>query len=158
MLSVCYVEPGDVVDIVLDCGSNETGTAKITAAILNDATFREGYERLAASPLALTEFKNARLEGQISCEHDGVLYTSIPQNGNWHAYVDGEEVETVMIGNAMVGLLLTAGEHTIEFVYRNNSFMIGLAVSIVCLLVLVWIYIIVYKPKFRKYNGKYSVK
>ena len=158
MLSVCYVEPGDVIDIVLDCGSNESGSIKITAAILNEATFREGYERLASSTLELTEFNNTRLEGTINCGHDGVLYTSIPQNGNWHAYVDGVKVDTVMIGNAMLGLLLSEGEHTIELVYRNDSFSLGLLISLASLMVLVNLYLIVYKPKFKRYKGKYVKK
>ncbi len=155
MLAVSYVEPGDVIDIVLDCESNESGTIKITAAILNEATFREGYDRLAASPLELTKFSNTHLEGTINCQHDGVLYTSIPQNGNWHAYVDDVKVDTVMIGNAMLGLLLPEGEHNIRLEYRNDSFRVGLLVSIASFLILIDIYVLVYKPKFRRYKGKY---
>ncbi len=158
MLSVSYVEPGDVIDVVLDCESNQSGTIKITAAILNEATFREGYDRLAASPLNLTEFNNTRLVGTMHCDHDGVLYTSIPQNGNWHAYVDGIKVDTVMIGDAMLGLLLAEGEHTIELVYRNDSFRLGLLVSIASIMVLANLYLIVYKPKFTRYKGKYVKK
>ena len=158
MLAVSYVEPGDVIDIVLDCESNESGTIKISAAILNEATFREGYDRLAASPLELTEFSNTCLEGTINCQHDGVLYTSIPQNGNWHAYVDDVKVDTVMIGNAMLGLLLPEGKHNIRLEYRNDSFRVGLLVSIASLMILVDLYVLLYKPKFRPYRpykGKY---
>ena len=158
MLSVCKVQPGDVVDIQLTCKENENGTIKISAAILNEMLFREGYDTLAESTLDLTKFSNTRLEGTIDCTRNGVLYTSIPQNGNWHAYVDGKEADIVLIGDVMIGLLLSEGEHNVEFVYRNEAFSLGWKVSLLCLLVFVGIYIAVYKPIPRRYRGKYQQK
>ncbi len=158
MLSVCQVEPGDVIDIQLKCKENENGTIKISAAILNETLFRQGYDVLAESTLHLSHFSNTRLEGSIHCTRNGVLYTSIPQNGNWHAYVDGNEVDTVLIGNAMLGLLLPEGQHTIRFVYRNEAFSLGWKISLAAFAVFIALYIIIYKPTIRGYQGKYQQK
>ena len=156
MLSVSSVKPGDVVQIELKCKKNESGTTKIVAAILDDEVFRQGYNTLSESVLELSSFSNTQLEGTIDCSHNGVLYTSIPQNGNWHAYVDGKPVDTVTIGDAMLGLILPEGIHTIRFVYRNPSFDIGWKISLLFGIVLLGISIIVYKPKFQRYKGKYE--
>jgi len=156
MLSVCEVAPGDVVKIQLTCKKNENGTIKIKAAILDESVFRQGYEVLSASVLNLKSFSNTQLDGTIDCLHDGVLYTSIPQNGNWYAEVDGSPAETVTIGDAMVGLLLSKGSHTIRFVYKNPAFNLGWKVSLVCLLIFTAICVAVYKPTFHRKKGKYE--
>ncbi len=158
MLAVGDVQIGDVVEIELKCKANEKGTIKISAAILDEELFRQGYESLAASVLHVTEFSNTKVEGTIDCNRDGVLYTSIPQDGNWSAYVDGQPAEIVLIGDAMIGLLMSEGEHTVRFEYHNDAFSLGWKVSMVFILAFIAIYLVVYKPSFRRYQGKYLRK
>ena len=153
-LAVSQVVPGDVIEVHLICNANEKGTIDLQAGILNDAVFQKGYGTLAASTLELTSFENTRIEGNILCDRSGVLYTSIPQDGNWLAIVDGEPAQTVTIGNAMVGLLLPEGEHTVSFIYRNKYFSLGWKISLVCLGVFVWLVFSIYQPKHKK--GKYE--
>ena len=133
-LAVCDVKPGDVVEIRATCKSNESDNMTMRAAILNDTVFQKGYDILAASTLELTEFSNTKITGTISCDRDGLLYTSIPYDGNWKATVDGAEADIHLIGGVMVGLQLTEGEHEVVFTYVNNAFNVGLAISVVCLL------------------------
>ncbi len=156
MASVCEVEPGDVVQIKLTCKPSESGTIKIKAAVLNENVFRRGYEMLSTSVLNISSFSNTKIDGTIDCKHDGVLYTSIPQNGNWYAEVDGKPAETVTIGNAMMGLLLSEGDHTVRFIYRNPSFSLGWKVSLGCLTVFVIIAVAIYKPTLQRKKGKYE--
>lgn len=156
MVSVCQVTAGDVVQVKLTCKASEKGTIKIKAAILDEKIFREGYNKLAESTLHITSFSHTAVEGTINCQQDGVLYTSIPQNGNWSATVDGKPVETVTIGDAMVGLLLAKGDHTIRFEYHNNSFALGWKVSLACFLVFAGISVYVYQNSFQRKKGKYE--
>ena len=153
-LAVSQVVPGDVVQVQLICNANEKGTANLDAAVLNDRVFQQGYSILAASTLELTSFENTRMEGTIRCDREGVLYTSIPQDGNWLAIVDDELAQTVTVGNAMVGLLMTEGEHSVSFIYRNKYFSLGWKISLACLAVFVGLYISIYQPKRKK--GKYE--
>ena len=156
LLSVCTVRPGDVIEAEMTCSKNQTGTIKISAAILNEEAFREGYDVLNSSPLNITKFSNTNIQGTISCQRNGVLYTSIPQNGNWSAFVDGEEAEVVTIGNAMVGLLLSSGNHTIEFNYRNPAFSLGWKISLACCIIFIASFLIVYHPILPRKKGKYE--
>ena len=104
----------------------------LSAAILNETGFRKCYDILNASTLELTKFTNTKVEGTIECDRDGLLYTSIPQNGNWYAKVDGEEAEVLTIGQAMCAVLLTEGEHEVQFYYHNAAFALGWKISLVC--------------------------
>jgi uncharacterized membrane protein YfhO len=126
----------------------------VNAAILNDDVFRRGYDVLAASTLDLTEFRNTYVAGTIDCNRDGLLYTSIPQNCYWSATVDGEPAEITLVGNAMIGLNLTKGTHTVEFSYHNSAFALGWKISLGCAMIFGVITLLVYKPK--RYKGKFE--
>ena len=126
---------GDVVEIRVSCKANENGTLTVTAAILNEERFYECYEILSASTLELTEFSNTRVSGVIECDRDGLLYTSIPQNGNWFAEVDGQDAEVKLVGDAMIGIMLQEGTHEVTFTYRNEAFSLGWKISLMCLAV-----------------------
>jgi len=156
MMSVSDVKPGDIVDVKVKCKKGEKGSVRISAAILDEEVFRQCYDVLAESTLELTSFSNANVEGTVNCNRDGVLYTSIPQDGNWTAYVDGQPAETVTVCNAMVGLMLTEGEHTVQFVYRNPEFSLGWKISLICLLLFLGAYYYVYRPSFRLPRKKYE--
>jgi len=154
MLSVCDVQEGDIVEIVMTCTAGESGSINISAAILDEVAFRQCYHILRQSTLELTEFSTTDVSGTIYCNRDGVLYTSIPQNGNWEATVDGQPAQVVLIGDAMVGLLLSEGDHTVSFHYRNPAFELGWKISLVCLLIFIIVSLVCYHPR-RAYTGKF---
>ena len=134
MIAACDVIPGDVIEVKLTCKQDEEGRMTVRAGILDDALFRLGYEILNTSALEITDFDTTRICGTIEANRDGLLYTSIPQDGNWHVWVDGEEVEITQVVDVMISVPLTEGTHRIEFVYRNDAFSIGWKISAICLL------------------------
>ena len=155
MIAVSEVVPGDVIKIIFKCSKlNEKGTINVASYVLDEALFRQGYANLAESTLELTTFKTTLVEGIIDCNRDGLLYTSIPQDGNWVAYVDGERAETVRVGNAMVGVPMTEGIHEVTFRYENKAFSWGWKISLLCAVIFLGVTLAVYKPHPRK--GKYE--
>ena len=153
-LSVCQVKAGEIIEVHLVCKANERGSITLHAGLLDEAVFWEGYDILAASTLQLTSFSNTRIEGTINCDRNGVLYTSIPQNGNWVATVDGKPAQMVTIGGAMVGVLLPEGEHSIVFSYENKAFDLGWRISLGCTGVFIYLYVCFgRKPRYR---GKFE--
>ncbi len=153
--TVCTVRPGDVVKIEFACGQNESGTIDVSAAILDEAVFRQAYDKLNASTLELTAFENTRVEGTIRCDRDGILYTSIPQDGGWTATVDGQPAQILLIRDVMVGLNVSEGEHTVVFTYENNAFDLGWKVSLCSLVILLTVWVLWYKPwQYRKLDRK----
>ena len=156
MLAVSDVQAGDVIDVRIICPAGESGTMTVGAAILNPERFREGYEVLNASTLELTKFKSTRVEGTIECDRDGLLYTSIPQNGNWQATVDGHPVETAVVGECMLALPLSAGSHSIRLTYHNAAFSLGWKLSLACAAVFAVLIMTCYRGELRQRAGKYA--
>ena len=134
MIAACDVVPGDVIEVKLTCKQGEEGRMTVRAAVLDDEIFRRGHEVLNASTLQITEFDTTRIVGTIDCDRDGLLYTSIPQDGGWSVTVDGEEAETILVGDVMTAVELSEGSHDIEITYRNAAFDLGWKISAICLL------------------------
>ena len=155
MLSVCAVEPGDVVELQFKCTSGESGRIEVYGSILDENAFRSAHSILSESTLNITEFSNTFIKGSINCHKDGLLYTSVPQNGeNWKVLVDGKPAKIVLIGDVMIGIELLEGSHTIEFKYENNSFVIGAIISSVSFISFMTIWIVIYKP-YKKLKAIY---
>jgi uncharacterized membrane protein YfhO len=111
--------------------------ASMSVGFINSELFEQGYAKLSSQILQLTEFTNTKVKGKITALEDGLLYTSIPADKNWSAYVDGVKREIVKIDNAMIAVSLNEGYHEIEFRYFNTSLLVGGIVSIVSLAVFI---------------------
>ena len=134
MIAACDVVAGDVIEVKLTCKQNEEGRMTVRAGILDDELFRLGVKALQRSTLALTDVGSTRLRGTIDCHQDGLLYTSIPQDGGWRVYVDGEEADITLVGDVMIAVPVTEGRHSVEFVYHSDAFSMGWKISAICLL------------------------
>ena len=162
MLAVGDVKTGDVIDVRIMCDAGEDSTMTLSGAILSEELFFEGYGVLSASTLELTTFENTLVEGTIHCDRDGLLYTSIPQNGNWSAEVDGQNAEIKLVGDCMIGLELTEGSHTVTFRYKNPAFSLGVAITLVFFAGFALLVQLAYKPDWKKLlsgitqKGKYQ--
>ncbi len=154
ILSVCDVAAGDIIEIQFHVTAGKSGRICAQSAILDDTLFRQAWNMLNASTLELTAFSNTFIEGIIDCQRSGLLYTSIPDNGNWVAQVDGEDVPVVLIGGAMVGVSLSEGMHTVTFRYENKAFSLGWKISLLCLIAFAVLVYVFYKKPFAK--GKYQ--
>ena len=155
-IAVSDVHPGDVVEIKLTCKANETSNMNIKAAILDEEIFREAYDILSASVWEPDEFSNTKIGGTVSCNRDGLLYTSVPQNGNWKAYVDGKETDIILIGDCMIAVQMSEGDHTFSLHYHNDAFSLGWKISLVCAIIFGVLTYGAYAPKHHK--GKYERK
>lgn len=153
MIAVDDVIAGDVIEVRVVCKAGEDSTMTIGAAILNHDVFWKGYEILKASTLELTAFENTYVKGMISCDREGLLYASIPQNGNWQVKVDGKPAEIQLVGDCMVGVMLTKGQHLVEYIYRNAAFALGWKISLACAAVFG---VLVYKTRPSKKRGKFQ--
>ena len=149
VLGVGDVSSGDVIELHVECVGNEHGMITAHCGIMDAQAFGEGYANLSRSTLELTTFQNTFIEGTIDCHQDGVLYTSIPQDGNWTALVDGRPAQMVTIGDAMVGVLLSEGHHTVSFTYQNTAFEAGILISLISLLLLLLLWYLLYRKKER---------
>jgi len=155
MIAVDDVQAGDVIGVRVVCKADEDSTMTVGAAILDQDLFWQGYDILKASVLELTTFESSYVKGMIDCDREGLLYASIPQNGNWEVKVDGAPAQIQLVGDCMVGVMLTEGRHTIEYIYRNEAFSLGWKVSLLCAAVFAAL-VFKTKPAPVKKRGKFE--
>ena len=159
MIAVGDVKVGDLIEVRVLCNSGESSTMEVKAAILDLNVFRMGYNKLNVSTWKLTDFDSTYVEGIIHCDRDGLMYTSIPQNGNWKVRVDGEPTETVLVGDCMAAVLLSQGTHTVSFSYENPAFSLGWKVSLGCaalLALLAWLHMGKSASAIKKKRGRFE--
>ncbi len=97
---------------------------------LNTDAVKAAMQSLQQTQMHITEFSDTSLKGTITVSDDRtLLYTSIPYDKNWRVYLDGVECETFETAEALVGAVLTVGEHEIELRYVAKEFSSGLAIA-----------------------------
>src|SRR6185369_11002805 len=66
-----------------------------------------------------------------------ILIVSANHFPGWRAYVDGNFVTNLRVDYNLRGVVLPVGEHTVEFIYRPKSVLIGAVISLLTLIGLV---------------------
>lgn len=112
--------------------------------------FQRGLAILRSSQLELTGWSDTKITGTVNASSGGVLYTSIPYDSNWSAYVDGKKVEITPICDALVGVPMDSGSHTVEFRYDNAGYRLGLKISLAALFLVIACYLVQYRPWDKK--------
>ncbi|MBP3242242.1 MAG: YfhO family protein [Ruminococcus sp.] len=129
--------------------------------------FHEDINSLKANPwnLDLDKTTDDHLIGDVDAQEGQVFYTSIPYEPGWTIKVDGNTVDElffndtssgtsimkndkldsadtgeVVILNALIGLKLPAGHHTVEMSYSPPGFKMGIVLMILGIAVMVFFY------------------
>ena len=63
-----------------------------------------------------------------------LLRLSVPWFPGWHARIAGQDYPIVRVDHALMGVIVPAGEHDVDFTFHSNYFGIGLAISVAGLL------------------------
>ena len=130
-----HMQAGDTLQFSLTnntvCGGN------IYVVRLNDDVYEQQMATLAAHQMDVTTYTDTRIEGTLTAPNDGAVFTSITYDAGWTVLVDGQKVETYPIGNAMLSFDVTAGEHTVTMTFFPRGFAIGLALSVLGLILLI---------------------
>lgn len=131
ILDIGYYEAGEEITVSLDCGSADSSEcyADIYIYTIDEDVLSAGYQKLSDSALDITEYSDTSITGTLSVDENSYLYSSIPYDSGWTIYIDGEEAETFEIGDAMLGTVIKAGSHTVEYKYTPNGLVIGIVIS-----------------------------
>lgn len=137
-------EPGEQVSLITTITEeeNEVFFKKNYIYYLDEEMFAEAIAELRRHPLEIEYFREDHIKGTVTAEKDGVLFTSIAYEPGWTVYVDGVKTEPVDIAEALLGVPMTAGTHTVELKFFPKGMALGIVLSAlgVVTLVLIWLY------------------
>lgn len=112
-------------------GVPDNTSARLTLATMNGAAFDVAYERWSKDQFKTSVFEDGYVKGQIAPEEDGLMFTSIPYDSGWTAYVDGKKTEIQTVAGAFIALDLKAGAHTIVFKYFPRGLKPGILFTLI---------------------------
>lgn len=124
---------------------------------LNEEMFRNAIDELKQQPLEIESFKENHIKGTVTAKEDGILFTSISWEPGWTIYVDGEKTEPVELVDALIGIPMTAGTHTVEMKFFPKGMKVGMVLSLAGLIVLIIIGIYERKNRAILLNRLYEV-
>jgi len=150
---------------MINLGYSEDGVSQITITFPHKGVFKLGGLEVYCQPMSLYDGQISRfgretlknivttgnsLEGTISLSKNKLLCVSIPYLDEWVAYVDDQPAELLHINTAFMGVELSAGDHTVKFVYHMKGLKAGAILSGMGALCLIGL--IIYSNK-RKRSG-----
>ncbi|HAG13413.1 MAG TPA: hypothetical protein DCG49_06070, partial [Ruminococcus sp.] len=146
--SIGYVEAGQTIEVKVGFLSETEVDYRITLYQIDEDVFKRGYEILTRNPFTVTEFADSRLTGTVHADEDSLLYLSIPYDKGWKAEVDGAPAEIQPVLDAMTGIPLKAGDHTVKLRFIPRGLIAGVIVSTGALAGYIWL--IVMQNRRRK--------
>lgn len=89
-----------------------------------------------ATAAAIRRYSPNRVDIAVATDKDGMLFLSDAFYPGWKAYVDTKETKILRADYAFRAVFVTAGKHTVSFVYKPMSFIFGAVVSCISLFIL----------------------
>lgn len=94
--------------------------------------YEQVLARLKESPLILTSSTDGHVEGTVDAKQSGTLLITFTCDPGWSVWVDGVKTEVYPVGEALMGVDITAGEHTVVMDYTPQGLTEGSILSLVC--------------------------
>lgn len=82
-----------------------------------------------ATSAAIKKYVPNRVDIAVTSDRDGMLFLSDAFYPGWKAYVDTKETKIFRADYAFRSVFVSAGKHTVSFVYKPISFIIGAIIS-----------------------------
>ncbi|MDU7026844.1 MAG: YfhO family protein [Clostridiales bacterium] len=133
------VKKGDKITLKIGIQEESVTFGKISLSMYayHQKEMDRAFEDLNSESLLIEEGRDGYVRGKVHAEKDGVLFTTIPYEKGWRAFIDGEEAEITPINQSLIALDLETGEHEVIFKYTSPGLYAGLGISLLSLTVMV---------------------
>jgi len=113
------------------------------------------FQKDETGNIVLTEYKPNYLKYSAKASSEQLaVFSEIYYEKGWNAYIDGEKAPHFRVDYILRGLVLPAGEHTVEFKFHPKSFYMGNQVSLASSLLLILAIAGYALSEFRKKSKK----
>ncbi|MBQ8469319.1 MAG: YfhO family protein, partial [Clostridia bacterium] len=125
--------------------NDDSGSVELFVVRQNDDVFEKAYRVLSKNVMEVTRFEDTLVEGTVTLDQGQRLYTSINYDEGWTIEIDGKPInyelamssgEVEKIGDALIGLHMGPGTHTLSFRYHAKGLRTGLLLSLLGVLLL----------------------
>lgn len=106
------------------------------SSVDSDEFFKACRNKAENDSFKVSEYGSRWLKGEVVLESDEVLFTTIPYEKGWKAYVDGKRAKVECAQNTFLAVSAGEGRHTIKLKYTAPGLIPGSLISIVTLIAL----------------------
>lgn len=111
----------------------------VTLYHIDQNLFQQQAATLAKQPLHITASSPRQLTGTITTKADQpLIMTTIPKAPGWHITLDGQPVKPALVADYFIAIKTTPGRHTVTWRYTPPLWWLGVAISSVALLGLIF--------------------
>ena len=117
--------------------------------LLNKQALNKTISYAQNNRLKLSKWTNNQIEGIVNIKQGQSLITTIPYTSGWKAFSDGKPVKIVKALNRFIALDLPKGKHKVTLKHTMPGLKLGIIVSFIGLIALVFEYLIIKKSLFK---------
>ena len=128
-LDLGYLRAGERVTL----HASDDKSVEGTVYKISEEAVKRSVDTLRANTMEMQEYSDTKILGRIEAPSEKALILMIPAEPGWTIKVDGEVTETETFMNAFFAIPLTNGSHEILLTYQSPGIKAGLAISLVCL-------------------------
>lgn len=136
--------------VIVNPNDSDVTALQLYAYSFDYDVFEDVYKELKSQPFEISTLKDTYVKGTINAKEKGQMFTSIPYDTGWSAYVDGKEVTTGSFENALLTIPLEKGSHTIELKYSPAGFNYGIILTTLSIIAFVSLVILDFQKRKRK--------
>ena len=100
--------------------------------MINEDNFSRWHSNLSENSADIISFRDTKIKCTLNVDKEGILFTSIPDDGGWSVKSNGKKLDTVNVGGALLAVELPPGNHTLEFKYNVPGLSAGIMISSIC--------------------------
>ena len=143
------LKAGDIVRFTMEFSEDYSpeGSVSMFLSTLNKDNLSRFRGELQKREMIVTEMTDNTVKGTVHMEKNQLLFTTIPYDEGWRAYIDGEEYYPEETGDGFLCLWLDEGEHDIELKFIPEGMKAGILLSVIG-----WLLFIIMSLVIRK-NG-----
>ena len=151
IIDLGYLKKGQDVEIQSINGMDiaTSYNMSVYVASYNEEAYKEFNQIISSNVMNVDTKKSAYVKGHINVDTKGVLMTTIADDGGFKVYVDGKEASYDLVGDCFISIPLDKGEHTIEFKYMPDGFVIGCIMTAIGIVMVIG-FLIIQKKYFLK--------
>ena len=127
----CY-DTEEMATITCTLKESQKGPVEARLYYCDNDAYENVRSALAESQLEDTQISDGSVKGTVDVKKAGTLMLTIPYDTGWKILVDGHRTEAYRVGEALMGVDLDAGVHTIPMEYTAPGLWEGSILTFLC--------------------------
>lgn len=123
--------------VTINFKDNKSGNVKFYAYSLDDAKFKNFYDKITDGELKVNRYNETYIEGEITAKEGKTAFSTIAYDAGWRVLIDGKEVKTSKYAGAFLGFDVPNGKHQIKLVYYPKGMRLGIIISTISFIILI---------------------